>query len=339
MSIQPYSNWSNARDSKGQGAFTLVELLVVIAIVGSLVALLLPAVQAAREAARRSQCVNQLRQLAFAGLDYESSRKHLPGGTAFAKPQSIQLPSGLPKNFHGMGWIVEVLPYIEQPALYDQFRQHQDSDFFWGACTTAPGTGGLNNCALEEAVHTPLSLLQCPSDSTAGELLNKQFQWESIKVATTHYKGVMGSNQMSIGTSSFPIAPVRQSFCNDCRERCNGLVWRCSSAYPVRLREITDGISNTFFIGEDIPEYNWHSMWSFANGDSGSTYAPLNFSLGQPNPGNWWDMRGFRSYHPGGVNFAMADGSVHFVQENIDFDLYQALSTAQLDEVASISNP
>ena len=101
-------------------AFTLVELLVVIAIIAMLVTLLLPAVQAARAAARRTQCINQIRQLALGALNFESANRRLPGGTPYRpiRPNVGQPPS-TPAHYHTMGWIVETLPFVEEQALFD----------------------------------------------------------------------------------------------------------------------------------------------------------------------------------------------------------------------------
>jgi prepilin-type processing-associated H-X9-DG protein len=159
-------------------------------------------------------------------------------------------------------------------------------------------------------------------------LINTQYQWSNIWVATTNYRGVMGSNQMIESTSSCPTQLPKQQFCNDGRTRCNGLIWRTSSQFPIRLRQVTDVTGQTMLIGEDLPSHDWHTMWSFSNGDSSSTYCPLNFRLNTPDPESWWDMRGFRSYHQRGANFAFADASVQFIFEEVDFDLYKAMSTA-----------
>lgn len=105
------------------------------------------------------------------------------------------------------------------------------------------------------------------------------------------------------------------------------MIWRNSALYPVRIGQVTDGMSKTMMVGEDLPSHNNHTMWSFANGDSSSTFAPLNYSLRNPLPAEYWDVRGFRSRHTGGANFAFGDGHVEFIQEDIDFDIYKEMST------------
>jgi prepilin-type processing-associated H-X9-DG protein len=123
--------------------------------------------------------------------------------------------------------------------------------------------------------------------------------------------------------SSFGGAP----YCNSGARECSGLFWRTSSQFPGRFRGITDGTSNTMMVGEDLPRYNWHTAWVYSNGDTSSTYAPLNYLPDPPKPEDWWEMRGFRSLHPGGASFCFADGSVRFIQETINMDVYRALST------------
>ena len=326
---------------RGTKGFTLVELLVVIAIIGVLVALLLPAVQAAREAARRAQCTSQLKQLALGSINYESQRGHVPGGVGYGPPPAASgttggrgggadstRPSIVPNYYHGQGWIVEILPQIEQQSLYDIFAADRDDDF--------KSNPAQRSDAIIEAMKVQPDVLVCPSDSEGTEPLDgTQPQMTAFTVAPTNYRGVMGTEQMAQGSSSCPVSLPVQSYCNDGTRRCNGMIWRVSALYPVKFREVTDGLSNTMMVGEDLPSHNHHSAWSFSNGATGSTLCPLNFSLNDPNPGNWWDVRGFRSWHTGGANFAFADGSVHFIQEDIEFDLYRALSTIAGEELIS----
>ena len=134
--------------------------------------------------------------------------------------------------------------------------------------------------------------------------------------------------------SSFGGTP----YCNDAENDCNGLFWRNSYQYPGRFETMREGASNTMMIGEDVPEFNWHAMWSYSNGDSSSTYAPLNYMPDPPDPVTWWEMRGFRSRHPGGASFCFADGSVHFISETIALDIYRGLSTRNGREVISASD-
>lgn len=299
-----------------RGAFTIAEMLVSIAIIGVLIGLMLPAIQAARESARRSQCAVHMRQLAIGALSFESTRRRLPGGTGFFATTTTPIT---PKHFHGQGWIVEILPFIEQQPLYDVFAAFRTEEHESNLHRIQPAK-------LKAIIAQPDEFV-CPSDASGRELITTQYQWKNVLVAPTNYRGVIGSNLMSPGTNSFPVVQPLQERCDDGRVRCNGMIWRTSSQYPVKLKDVTDGVSKTMMVGEDLPSHNWHTMWSFSNGDTGSTYASLNHSLNHPDPAAWWDMRGFRSYHACGANFAFGDGSIRFIQEDIHFGLYKAFST------------
>ena len=121
---------------------------------------------------------------------------------------------------------------------------------------------------------------------------------------------------------------------------CPGLLWRGTYLNPVQFRKITDGTSHTFMIGESVVEQDFHSAALFADGDWASCGIPLNWFV--PNATYetkhlWWQAaRGFKSMHPGGAHFVMADGSVHFVQEGVDHDIYRGLSTKAGGESVSV---
>ncbi len=306
------------RRQAGSG-FTLVELLVVIAIIGILVALLLPAVQAAREAARRTQCTSNLRQWGLGSLNHESAKGIFPYSTGYSPPPTTT--TGNPP-YNGVGWMIHTLPFVEEQALYDRFEPYLEGEFGAGQ--------GLQHPQLRDVVQQQFPLLVCPSDDSARELLSEQWQWKNIEVATSNYKGVMGDNQMA-QTSSFGGSP----FCNQGQLECTGMIWRTSEIWKRKMKDILDGTSATLLIGEDVPRYNWHAMWSFSNGDSCSTYAPLNYKPFPPAPATWWDMRGFRSAHPGGAHFCFVDGSVRFLDENIQLQVYRGLSTIEGGESVS----
>src|SRR6188472_3837174 len=159
-------------------AFTLVELLVVIAIIGILVALLLPAVQAAREAARRTSCVNKLKQLAVALHVYHDGSKILPISVSPWK----EGPNPT-KNLSGRGWVISILPQLEEQALCDAFKPGFNGPFEFKR--------GINQVVLSELMKTQLDVLQCPSDQDVRQLSDVQWQWEGTFVALTNYKGVI----------------------------------------------------------------------------------------------------------------------------------------------------
>jgi prepilin-type N-terminal cleavage/methylation domain-containing protein len=296
-------------NGKPHRGFTLVELLVVIAIIGILIALLLPAVQAAREAGRRAQCVNNLKQLALACHTYADLNK-----TTWPISISMWGEEPSPKgNLSGKGWIVGILPQMEQQNLYNQFD-------FTGRMDAAKG---LLNPVNREALKADLPFIRCPSDPNARTLATTQFQMENIPVRWTNYKGVIGDTRMGGSGSAFPGTEP------DCHNRspCNGTFWRNSYQHPVRFADFVDGMTSTAIIGEDVPEHNYHSAWCYSNGDYSSAHVPLNYMPDPPTPTAWWNTISFRSRHPGGGNFALGDASVRFVPQAIDHRIYRALAT------------
>ncbi len=299
--------------------FTLVELLVVIAIIGILVALLLPAVQAAREAARRAKCTNNLKQIGLAIHNYHDAWRVIPVSIG---PWSAG-PRPSPER-NGKGWIVSILPQLEQQALFDEFRPGFLGDFFSG--------GGLKDPACRDAMKTQLDVLHCPTDTSVLKNSTVQFQWDGIEVALTSYKGVIGDTRMGGGASMHPGTEP------DCHHvgGCNGIFFRTNYQEPIHFADITDGTSGTLMIGEDVPKQNDHSAAYYANGDYASCHAPLNFVPDPPRPRDWWDVMSFRSLHPGGANFCLADGSVRFISETIDHAQYRALSTRDGREPVSV---
>lgn len=342
----------NNLGSQSQFGFTLVELLVVIAIIGVLVALLLPAVQAAREAARRIQCSNNLKQLGLATLTFESARGHFPisYGTGWDNAGGIRQP--------GAGWILSTLPYLEQQSLYESFVA---ADAFKGKspktnlCPDNPprprnaGVGSATACDLMEV---QLATLHCPSDD-AGTEEELPHHWRR-KVATTSYKGVLGDTWLgSVGESGgifhnnsarFPSGnydtpdPIYSHLPRDCHHdtRCRGIFFRQTHQKPIKISTVTDGTSNTAMVGEDIVSLNGHSVAFYADGDWNSCNIPLNFGLNTPNPtafrNDWANARGFKSRHPGGVQFVDADGSVHFIVDSTDHGLFRASCTRNGEE-------
>lgn len=294
---------------KSPRGFTLVELLVVIAIIGILIALLLPAVQAAREAGRRAQCANNLKQLALGCHTYADIN-----GSTWPVSISMWDEPPAPKGVKtGKGWIVSILPQLEQQNLYAQFT-------FAGDMTAGKG---LLNTANRDAIKADLPFIRCPSDPSARTLGTTQFQMENIPVRWTNYKGVMGDNRMGGGSSAFPGTEP------DCHNRspCNGTFWRNNYQHPVRMADFVDGMSSTSIIGEDVPDHNYHSAWCYSNGDYASSHVPLNYMPDPPTPMEWWNTISFRSRHPGGAHFALGDASVRWVNQNVDSRLYRALST------------
>ena len=303
------------RSSYLRRAFTLVELLVVIAIIGVLVALLLPAVQAAREAARRTQCSNHLKQIALAAHNFHDSESRLPYNT--------QNEGGWDWNFqrNQRSWssLARVLPYIEQANLKDslQIRNLTPAD--------TNGNTFLQNQAL---LATHINVFFCPSDTALQKKTDDiRANLQGVKITLSNYKGVNGSN-WCWGTF------VNNGPTNDCDGllRGNGVFYRQDHAKKQRLADITDGTSNTMMFGEDIPSLDAHCTWPYANGTGGTTAIPPNWNK-RPNgtiydPYNDWPhLYSFRSRHPSGLQFAFADGSVRFVKDSTAQQTYRDLST------------
>lgn len=317
--------------------FTLVELLVVIAIIGILIALLLPAVQSARESARRIQCTNNMKQIGLATLNYELANGILPEGAYFWTP---------PNNwFQTVGLLGRILPYAEDNQIHDLIDFDTEAD--------AAGQGGprTDQIQLPDGTYLasfPIAMYMCPSDST--ENVSVHPRTGVIPRAKTNYVGSVGS--MPLGGGS-PEARCKEAFTvwnrfDVSRElgrvfppgvpqkanHFSGVFTR--HAVRVKLNQITDGLSKTIFFGEVRPDCSLHvkSGWLSANNLCGlaTTIVPINYDTcsedtddGCHHWNNWQTEFGFRSNHPGGANFCLGDGSVHFIAEDIEHWTYQYL--------------
>ena len=334
-----------------RSAFTLLELLVVIAIIGILVSLLLPAVQATREAARRMSCSNKIKNVALAIHYFHDTNKHLPFDVNDGKygHEPLSFPDGrlaplsklwIDKNMTGKGWIVDVLPYLEEQAFYDSLQPGWDTS----ATDNQFGpSGGMGRLTIRELLRRQLPVLTCPSDPSAIPT-SGMFPLTTAQVAVTSYKGVAGDT--AIGANFFPEGLWNDEDFGtlpDCFEGlgCNGLFWKMSYYQPIKFKQITDGLSNTFMLGESVAEQDPHSAAYSSEGD----WASCNMQFNYFSPSNfdtirktleWVNTRGFRSRHPSGGHFAMTDASVRFIAEGIDHDLYRALSTKDGGEVADV---
>ncbi|TWT40840.1 DUF1559 family PulG-like putative transporter [Botrimarina hoheduenensis] len=365
-------------------AFTLVELLVVIAIIGILVSLLLPAVQAAREAARRAQCVNQLKNLALAVINHHDIKQHFPisGGVtsnfiSFADSDvQAAFGNGNGKLMNGVGWIVQVLPQLEEQAFYDQFASGGafEGQIRDGFCSRPREKGGLfslkNGISVPELLKRQLPVLQCPSDESVYLLANDQWQMTGCEVATTSYKGVLGDTYLNQQGSIFSngecnSATASTTYPSGCHDRlrngdyatpaqmvgverdchtgtrCNGIFFRHTWLKPVKISNIVDGTSKTLMLGEDIPAFNHHSAAYYSNSDWSACNTPINYRISEA-PGEWvadeWEeLQGFRSEHPGGAQFARADGSVAFITEGVNNVVYRTSCTRNGEELVNES--
>jgi type II secretory pathway pseudopilin PulG len=296
----------------------LIELLVVIAIIAVLVGLLLPAVQKVREAANRAKCENNLKQIALATLDYHGVYGRFPGNTQDEGGWDWNYQ----KNARSWSWLARLLPHLEQTNLYTNLKV------------------GTNTFAQSAPYLTVgLQVFWCPSDDASGlsPSLNRA-NLQGQPIANSNYKGVTGDS-WAYGTY------VNNSGLGDGLTRGDGIFNRDNmdgTNVPVRIEMITDGTSNTFMVGEDVPMINAHCAWMYANGSLGTCAIPPNVmknpANGQPyDPyGDWPYIYSFRSQHTGGLFFAMADGSVHFISDSIALPTYRALATIALGEVVSV---
>lgn len=299
---------------KQRRGFTLVELLVVIAIIGVLVALLLPAVQAAREAARRSQCSNHLKQLGLGLHNYAvANKEYFP---------SAARDNG---NLGGHGLFSTLLPYIEQQTVYDEL--------------TLDG-----NTYNEPHRFTEIPPYVCPS--YPHETLYEGQANVNMDGAITTYQGVGGVWYEGVAHSASTLGRLPH----------NG-IFRFNR--PVKMAGVTDGLSNTFAMTEFVqidrqagavdanfaaPPGNVRA-WILGKtlGDSYGMYSfkvikdwPLNVQVDRGRDGVPYNYLPFGSHHSGGALFLLGDGSVQFVSETIDFDLYKHLATCNGGEAVQL---
>lgn len=315
--------------SKLRRGFTLVELLVVIAIIGILIGLLLPAVQAAREAARRMQCSNNLKQIGLALHNYESSFTTMPAGCN-------GLPNAAGTNFNGHGWTwhASILPFLEQTTLYDSIQ---------GADGMGNELGDQNTGKTQIVKKTILSVFWCPSqpDVTQGSQKNGY--------QPANYNGNMGTR---IGNGNDDCICTGVANLNDMLTN----PWGCMNGNGIfyvrsktKFRDVTDGLANTIFVSE-VPDSGGDAMAGFSAGadrrtvfsggaDSNPPTEMSEFLIAAESndPINGGSEEAAGSWHTGGAQFLMGDGSVHFLSENMDMATYQAISTRSGGEVASFN--
>jgi prepilin-type N-terminal cleavage/methylation domain-containing protein/prepilin-type processing-associated H-X9-DG protein len=321
------------RHGRTASGFTLIELLVVIAIIGILIGLLLPAVQKIREAAARMQCQSQLKQLALATHTFHDTAGTLPYDCSPEAGNSLAWGAA----GANWSWIAHTLPYIEQTPLYTACCNGGstiDGVPLNGAPAAAPN-------AVTVAVNTDIKMLFCPSDNAslnAGFKSNRADLGGGLPVGLTNYKGVSGANWAWGGfTVAGTFACINVNDTNGLADG-DGVFFRGDGNKRRRLTDIKDGLSNTFLIGEDIPQYNQWCSWPYSNNAVGTCAVPPNYQMPPQmaaSPGNWPTTYSFRSKHLGGLNFAYGDGSVHFVNASIDQPTYQAMATIYGNEPLS----
>jgi prepilin-type N-terminal cleavage/methylation domain-containing protein/prepilin-type processing-associated H-X9-DG protein len=333
--------------------FTLVELLVVIAIIGVLVALLLPAVQAAREAARRMKCQSNMKNIGLACLNYESANNRYPPGAR---------PANQPTN-NGLSYNVLILPYVEQGGL-DSNVANFIKDY-----RAKNGGKDPDGYAFKDANVTRLDLYTCPSDDVTL-LVDKFF----TDMQAASYAGIAGSYASRVGSADCSTVHGDPGL-GTCVDSSLGDMNVDGMLFPgagVEVQSVIDGTSNTIMVGERWYQSRAWTLgvyWSLSGRVSPPEpdQTPLNSACSNckginqnypPNPDlmtaqyvyhdnlvdrptipttapkvfNFNDLP-FGSFHPGGVNFARADGSVSFIIDNIDLKLYGALASRNGEEV------
>ncbi len=346
-----------------QRAFTLVELLVVIAIIGVLVALLLPAVQAAREAARRSQCINNLKQIGLGILNYESAQKELPAGS------HVDYEKDCPQGCRGISLYTRILPYLEDSALDSNVKRNLQT-------RTGPSWAWHEITGDETLKDLAISLYKCPSTS----------MWLSVDPRRDYMACTGGARTPRSGTSRELRQPTATNSRGDVFS--NG-AFNMGLAY--KLQQITDGTSNTFALGESISPSKWGGPVGWAGYGIGEEErcGRVGYSASDENcggPGCWWhggscskpgpnspigssawhgghstgrllgsvdkalnsqfidpQLRAnesnnicFSSSHPGGVHFSFVDGHVVFISDSIEHDTtLQYLATFSGAEVVN----
>ena len=338
------------RSARLRLGFTLIELLVVIAIIAVLIALLLPAVQAAREAARRIQCTNNMKQLGLAMHNYHDINGAFPPGRIWSN-------SGFPTIFSGQQnttWFCMMLPMFEQGTLANAYN------FSLGA--EGPVVSGTNIPALDANLTvngTKIAVFQCPSDRQNTFIINPNYAGPKYGAAPFIY--TKGNYAVSWGNAGWGQG-FRGTFAAQYKQSAFG------HKMDIGLASVTDGSSNTVFMGEVLQGSTYDVrglMWSSIPGGAAfmSRFTPNAYKdyLNQQNDGDFLNNKptlfctpepvqglncypnasdndafaGARSKHPGGINVLLGDGSVRFLKNTVNAQVWQALNTISSGEVLS----
>ena len=337
--------WPSRRPNRN--GFTLIELLVVIAIIAVLVALLLPAVQQSRAAARRTQCKNNLRQLALACLNFESSETVLP--ITYTSTVTTPQPIGQ------MSWAPLVLPYLEQDTLLNQGTGWDRTANWWDSTNSNPGMYFGQAVANRMIANAYLSVMNCPSTPGPPRFEDKPNAPETKKGACGDYFTPTGVH-LDINNS----LPPAQAF--SANANLHGVIAPYTSSNAMnRMADVIDGTSNTIMLGEcagreDVwrrgvkTPLNYTANFrarggAWATNDNvydigrrttnyygpGTTVIPGRVGINNSNEYGHC----FYSFHDGGANFAYADGSVRYLSESMDLKLLAVMVTRAGDEPTS----
>jgi prepilin-type N-terminal cleavage/methylation domain-containing protein len=310
--------------------FTLVELLAVVAVIGILVAILLPAVQSAREAARRSRCSNQLKQIGVALQLYHSARETLPpGGVMYG-------PCCATKSY--TNWAIEILPFLEEEVLYDRYQQRAFNE------------DSINTVVREAQVTTffcpsePIPPDPAPRDSGPGANLlwlpGSYKAMTGVATAGNWWGNYLKGSPTSAMRLRGPIHTVGNPGPSGRPEL---------QLQPVRFRQIIDGLSKTIAVGErsielphGIVSHERRTAWAYSYGHYNKSAAhrdrrtflrDYDACLTSSGPsGEHACKHGWSSFHPGGMHFVNCDGAAHFQTDDIDLDLFVAKATIAGDD-------
>jgi prepilin-type N-terminal cleavage/methylation domain-containing protein/prepilin-type processing-associated H-X9-DG protein len=306
-------------------AFTLIELLVVIAIIAVLIGLLLPAVQKVCEAASRTTCANNVKQLALACHNYHDSLGIFPTSTLYNVDQDEKAPN--------WSFLARLLPYIEQNNLANQ-----------GNIPTST----IVKCQAQ--IKAKINTFLCPSDTVSNQGLNAGDPCDGyLPAGMTSYKGVTGANWGGgpvgspnwWGTDPQWVNPDRNGNYSGI-DFGDGILW-CQNTFAgdkrtLRIGDITDGTSNTFLLGEVLGSRTIDNIWCHALDAVATCAIDPNARRADGtyyDPDDWANVYGFSSAHSGGLQFALADGSVRFINNSIQRALYRALATRAGGEVVA----
>jgi prepilin-type N-terminal cleavage/methylation domain-containing protein/prepilin-type processing-associated H-X9-DG protein len=339
---------AGAKDETGRArsrGFTLVELLVVIAIIGILIALLLPAVQAAREAARRTQCINNSKQIALALHLYHDNYNALPPGYGIlpANGYGTGVGDSGQRDYAEWSWAARLFGYLEQTAIYGQI------DWTWN-----PGLSNEPSPTIKEIITAKIPTFYCPSDEAVRTNFNEEFVCYSGAAVRDGFGRMSYAGNFGRGQLEAPLAPAGR--------RYNG-VFRYNAGDS--FSAITDGTSNTLLTLEILPggPCNVRGAFAYDEGPVAMQDYPPNSRT--PDLVRWCDSsvdrqpdhpesaapcldsvtqlnmvrHSSRSNHPGGVVVSMCDGSVGFRTNEISLDVWQALGTPNGGEPVSSESP